>query len=255
MNRRDTLSLDDGHDLSITVVQNNPDYYRYTLIGTSFFGRAVRKNIAVDGTTEAPLIKTCVPPAKLKFIPVIGDELEEPFEPGDCVAPSTPNTINSQQPELESATGLGELVDYCASLMVEAGKLLIVLCEDGESESEIQAGDILIDPDGYVYDAAQGTDAVIQGASVTCDMYDEDYQAWERWPAELYESQINPQVTGMDGYYAFFVPPGLYRVNATAFGYEPHTSPDIRVINEVVHYNIPMQGGGSGELFLPMLSR
>ena len=78
-------------------------------------------------------------------------------------------------------------------------------------------------------------------------MYDEDYQTWSRWPAELYESQVNPQVTGMDGYYAFFVPPGLYRVRAKAYGYDDHTSPDIRVINEIVHYNIPMIGPGVGQ--------
>jgi hypothetical protein len=255
LHRRKEYKLEVNEILKIKLEQSNPAY-RYTLVGTDGNLYSALKNIWVEGITATySLIKNCVPPAKLKFIPVEGDELEEPFEPGDCGTPLIPNTINPQQPELESATGLGEWVDYCASLMVEAGKLLIVLCEDGESESEIQAGDILIDPDGYVYDAAQGTDAVIQGATVTCDMYDEDYQTWERWPAELYESQVNPQVTGMDGYYAFFVPPGLYRVNATAFGYDPHTSQDIRVINEVVHYNIPMQGDGSGELFLPMLSR
>jgi hypothetical protein len=134
-----------------------------------------------------------------------------------------------------------------------AEALSIDLCVNG-SIWDLLMGLILIDPDGYVYDAAQGVEAVIQGATVTCDMYDEDYQTWERWPAELYESQINPQVTGSDGYYAFFVPPGLYRVKATAFGYDPHTSPDIRVINEVVHYNIPMTGGG-GALLLPFLVR
>jgi hypothetical protein len=58
----------------------------------------------------------------------------------------------------------------------------------------------------------------------------------------------------MDGYYAFFVPPGLYRVRAGALGYDPHTSPDIRVIDEIVHYNIPMTGGGGG-LLLPFVVR
>jgi hypothetical protein len=87
-------------------------------------------------------------------------------------------------------------------------------------------------------------------------MYDEDYQTWSRWPAELFESQINPQVTESDGYYAFFVPPGLYRVSASAPGYTTHTSPDILVVNEIVHYNIPLQPSGQEEMiFLPIIQR
>jgi parallel beta-helix repeat protein len=135
-----------------------------------------------------------------------------------------------------------------------AETLSLDLCVNG-SLWDLLLALILIDPDGYVYDSSKGIETVIQGATVTCDMYDEDYQTWERWPAELFESQVNPQVTGPDGYYAFFVPSGLYRVNATAFGYDPHTSPDIRVIDEIVHYNIPMQGDGVGGLFLPYVVR
>ena len=94
---------------------------------------------------------------------------------------------------------------------------------------------------------------------MTCDVFDEDYQSWDRWPAELYESQINPQVTGEDGYYAFFVPPGLYRVGAEADGYDSHTSPDIRVIDEIVHYNVPMEGGGGAPgdypVYVPLILR
>jgi hypothetical protein len=94
----------------------------------------------------------------------------------------------------------------------------------------------------------------IQGATVTCEVFDEDYQSWSRWPGEYYESQVNPQVTGTDGYYAFFVPPGLYRVAAVASGYQSHTSPNLRVINEVVHYNVPMQRR-AGKMYLPMVRR
>jgi hypothetical protein len=135
-----------------------------------------------------------------------------------------------------------------------AEALSIDLCVNG-SLWDLLMGVILIDPDGYVYDAAHGIETVIQGATVTCDVYDEDYQTWSRWPAELYESQINPQVTGTDGYYAFFVPPGLYRVRAKAYGYDNHTSTDIRVIDEIVHYNIPMIGPGIGGIFLPFVIR
>jgi len=157
--------------------------------------------------------------------------------------PNNPNTSTSSTAVWSDCYSVIEAV---------ADTLGISLCELG-SLWDLLMGFILIDPDGYVYDAARGIEAVILGATVTCDMYDEDYQTWERWPAELYEAQINPQVTGTDGYYAFFVPPGLYRVQAVAPGYDPHTSPDIRVIDEIVHYNIPMTGGGG--LFLPFVVR
>ena len=157
--------------------------------------------------------------------------------------PNNPNT---------SASSTAVWTDCYSIIEVVADAISLNFCVNG-SLWDLLTGIILIDPDGYVYDAAQGIEAVIQGSTVTCDVYDEDYQTWERWPAELYEAQINPQVTGTDGYYAFFVPPGLYRVRAVAGGYDSHTSPDIRVIDEIVHYNIPMTGGGG--IFLPFVVR
>jgi hypothetical protein len=117
-------------------------------------------------------------------------------------------------------------------------------------------GKSLIDPDGYVYDSTLGIASKVPGATITCEVYDEDYQSWSEWPAAFYENQVNPQVTASDGYYAFFVPPGLYRVWASAPGYSTHTSPDIQVVSEIVHYNIPLEPiGGPGMLFLPMITR
>jgi hypothetical protein len=119
-------------------------------------------------------------------------------------------------------------------------------------------GRSLIDPDGYVYNADLGISSKVSGATVTCEVYDEDYQAWSEWQAAFYENQVNPQVTASDGYYAFFVPPGLYRVTASAPGYAGHTSPDIQVVSEIVHYNIPLEPTGepppsSGAIYLPMI--
>ena len=114
---------------------------------------------------------------------------------------------------------------------------------------------MLIDPDGYVYNAALGISSRIQGATVTRDLYDEEMKIWQRWPAELFESQVNPQVTGPEGYYAFFVPAGLYRFLAIATGYLPHTSPDIQVVDEVVHYNIPLTMENMLYLYLPVVRK
>jgi hypothetical protein len=178
---------------------------------------------------------------------------------GPCVEPGQINlgTIMKELKCPNQQTMIGSTNDafvgcYAADIPFSVGNFIIRICLGGV-EYETHVGQGLIDPDGYVYDAVWGIESVIPGATVTCDVYDEDYQSWERWPAELYEAQINPQVTGMDGYYAFFVPPGLYRVRAVAGGYDPHTSPDIRVIDEIVHYNIPMTGGGG--IFLPFVIR
>jgi len=143
--------------------------------------------------------------------------------------------------------------EYEAAFPMSPGPLSFKICRDGYVCSN-SIGQVLIDPDGYVYDSSISPSAVIQGATVTCKMYDEDYQVWSRWPAELFESQVNPQVTLADGYYAFFVPPGLYRVEASAPGYTPHISPNIQVINEVVHYNVPLVPLYQ-KIYLPLVNR
>jgi len=148
-----------------------------------------------------------------------------------------------------------------AQVPFSEGSLGVTICRKDEATGEqyfyeVAAGEVLIDPDGVVYNANIGLADPIEDATVTCGVYDEDYQTWERWPAELYESQINPQVTADDGYYAFFVPPGLYRVWATASGYLDHTSSVIEVIDQIVHYNIPLVPTDVETwLFLPLLRR
>jgi len=146
---------------------------------------------------------------------------------------------------------LEEFVDCYAAFPAGPGPIAIETCVKNK-RTRSPDRPVVIDPDGYVYDAAVGLSAKIAGATVTCNMFDEDLQAWERWPAELYYEQINPQITEEDGYYAFFVPPGLYQVLAAANGYLIHRSPEIRVINEIIHYNVPMERGGA---YLPLIAR
>jgi plastocyanin len=49
---------------------------------------------------------------------------------------------------------------------------------------------------------------------------------------------VNPQTTGLDGYYSFFTPAGTYRVQVAADGYQGHVSPDLVVTNEPVEYDV-----------------
>ena len=47
-------------------------------------------------------------------------------------------------------------------------------------------------------------------------------------------------MTGSDGYFAFFTPPGQYYLQVDGKpGYQPWRSPLIEVVNEIVHVNVP----------------
>jgi len=111
---------------------------------------------------------------------------------------------------------------------------------------------VLIDPDGFVfdqhkggaYDGASGIFTPVQplaGITVTAYYWAEEWGAWIPWPAQMYDNQVNPQVTGANGYFAFFTPPGKYYLQATAAnGYQGWRSPEINVVSQVVHMNLPL---------------
>ncbi len=121
----------------------------------------------------------------------------------------------------------------------------------GDDEKEGR-GEVLIDPDGFVfdqtaggsYDSATGVftpNQPLSDVTVTAYYWVDEWQTWIPWPAELYENQINPQVTGPNGYYAFFTPPGKYYLQATGKnGYQSWRSPEIEVVSEIVHMNSPL---------------
>ena len=77
------------------------------------------------------------------------------------------------------------------------------------------------------------------GVTVTCMMSSTEWGGWVPWPAHWY-GQKNPQVTGDDGYFAFFTPAGHYYVQVEGIpGYQPWRSPVVEVISEIVHVNVP----------------
>ena len=125
---------------------------------------------------------------------------------------------------------------------LSAGALIIAVTADGQTVTA--TGSALIDPDGYVFDKTkwetQGITQTLAGVSVTCEYSDTVAGEWETWNAAAYNYQINPQVTGADGAYSFFVPAGIYRITADHPNYWPYTSPDIAVVDTPARLNIPL---------------
>jgi hypothetical protein len=112
----------------------------------------------------------------------------------------------------------------------------------------VNHGTVLIDPDGFVFDVTQGFDPdnpagqhVLPGATVTLMVDEPQLGGWVMWPAHLYANQVNPQVTGADGYYAFYTPPGRYTVQVSdKAGFQFWRSPVITVVDRLVHMNVPL---------------
>jgi hypothetical protein len=111
----------------------------------------------------------------------------------------------------------------------------------------VNHGLILVDPDGYIFDVTQGFDPnnptqhTLANATVTLIVDEPELGGWVQWPAHLYNNQVNPQMTGPDGYYAFYTPPGDYYVKVTdKTGFQFWRSPVITVTNKLVHLNVPL---------------
>ncbi len=113
--------------------------------------------------------------------------------------------------------------------------------------SDTRNGTVLIDPDGYVYDSTKGFDSSqptansLAGATVTCYVYTPSLGGWVVWPAQMYNDQRNPQVTGADGYFTFLTPPGVYYLQVDPpNGFQSWRSPQIQVVTNPVHANVPL---------------
>ena len=138
---------------------------------------------------------------------------------------------------------------------IDGGTFVITITADGQTVTV--TGSALIDPDGYVFDKntweSQGITQTVAGVSVTCEVSDTVANQWTTWAAWAYDGQINPQVTGEDGDYSFFVPPGTYRITARRSNYLPFTSPEIYVVDTPARLNIPLAHWW--QVYLPIVLR
>ena len=134
---------------------------------------------------------------------------------------------------------------------------VVVTASDGTpggTKTYTSHGFVLIDPDGFIFDVSKGLDVIsstqegvplevgntIPGVTVTAMVSMPQWGGWVPWPAHLYNYQVNPQVTGEDGYFAFFTPPGHYYLQVDGIeGYQSWSSPVVEAITEIVHVNVP----------------
>ena len=134
---------------------------------------------------------------------------------------------------------------------------------DGTTDQELLLF-ILIDPDGFLYDQAlvdagsDITDSLVLNGVITAYVWlDPD---WIVWPAEFY-GQFNPQWSDgttpdgvmEPGYYSFLTPPGRYRIEAVAPGYQPFQSGVLLVAHEPIRLDIGLLPivGGTGKTLSP----
>jgi plastocyanin len=118
---------------------------------------------------------------------------------------------------------------------------LCIVCYNAEYCYE---GEVLIDPEGVVYDVTQGQDTLLQDSVVACYEGQTDLDSGETiyglWDAESYGGQVNPQTTASDGYFSFFTPAGVFQLDVYKANFQPYRSWDLVVVDEPVEFNVPL---------------
>ncbi len=84
------------------------------------------------------------------------------------------------------------------------------------SNKELRS-DVLIDPEGYVFENHPRGELRIENAKVT--LWQDINGQWQVWPSQKY-NQTNPQITSKTGEYSFLAPAGKYYLEALAENYE-----------------------------------
>lgn len=157
--------------------------------------------------------------------------------------------LGRSHPMAETDPGL-----HAATFDMGPGGTFDVRVTCGGAEKVFQLGTINIEYEGLVYDAAKGILVRVKDAKVTLLRRDPAINNYVQWRAEEFFGQTNPQITGPAGWYGFYPPPGVYRVQVDAEGYNRYISTDVEVVEEPVMLTIGLQPKGD-KLFLPVAKR
>ena len=111
---------------------------------------------------------------------------------------------------------------------------------DEKSQARALSLTLVVDPEGYVFEAFSGKEIRIPNAKVTLLEYDSAGKS-RVWPAKDFQ-QTNPQTTGKSGNYAFLVPTGTYSINISVDGYQDYVGEQFSVTQgNGVHENIELK--------------
>jgi len=100
---------------------------------------------------------------------------------------------------------------------------------------------VLVDPEGYIYEDHPRGQIRVKGATVSLLVFDQSFNRYIIWPAELYD-QGNPQITNETGQYSFLVPEGRYYLKVEHSDYKPYQSEPFEVREgHPVHFNVKME--------------
>ena len=160
-----------------------------------------------------------------------------------CADPNAQVTINVGDISLTLSDPDGDRT-FSATFTVPVGGRFtgtVRVCVTCDLIRRCSDGQVTIDPEGTVFDVNTGQP--IAGATVACMQADSSttsgQQVFSLWPAADFE-QINPQTVLTDGYFSFFTPSGVYRLNVNKAGYQPYESPDLTVVDAPVHFDVPL---------------
>jgi hypothetical protein len=143
---------------------------------------------------------------------------------------------------------------HAATFEIGPGGPFDVLVTCGGRTRSFALGTISIEYDGVVYDAARGILERVEGAEVTLLEYVPAINNFAVWNGGSFFGQTNPQRATASGWYAFYPPPGRYRVRVDAEGYDRYLSTDVDVTEQPVVLNIGLSPRAD-RLYLPALRK
>jgi hypothetical protein len=142
-----------------------------------------------------------------------------------------------------------------ASFDQSTGGALGIEVTCGDQTVTIDLGTVNPDAYAYVHDAVHGPIRRVASARLTLLAYVPSINNYVVWDARTYYGQTNPQTTGTGGWYAFYPPPGTYRLQVDAPGYRRYLSPARTIGIEPIMGLVPVDPVIAGTIYLPAARR
>ena len=225
--RPGSLLADATHEIKATTTTAYGTSPQATLVLTVNSGLCydpVGVTFTQGGVTQHPRNAAgCATPGNTLSVTLWPDELVTVSAPLSPSATGAFVEVNSVRYDLEDPNADG-IYTTVFPAPASGSQVIVLAVGCGTMQQTMQIGST-IDPDGHVYDSK--TNQAVSGATVTLYVRDTARSRWVRWDTTLY-GQVNPQVTGPDGYFAFFTPPGQFKllVDAKAQGYRLYERPN-----------------------------